>query len=826
MFLVIYIMNGGIDMIFEKRKLLAGMTAAAMAASMLAAVPVSAEATDQKVVSVSYNFTASGDAVFVNQYIGWDGVTKEIAEGTADYDFSPAGAKDGFTNLGYVSYWNSDTKTQDTEDDVTVKVNTITVNGYVFDGVEAAHADSEGVLTTDANGLINQWFGEAGHDIVSQDGEATLKFSADGITLVAAEQFAPEKPEESSSESPSDIDSSEIDGGDRDDTDPEVSKGVTVVAADGTESNYDIDVGNSVDILGNILSDEELLQVTSVKWTFTVDEKEAAAAVSGDKWVSGGVGFNSTVTGWEGHEWSFLDGVKDLTMTKVSDGVYELSYTSDEPIYAGEETNEYAQIWFQNWPVTEGEGDDAVDVNYAPSLKLVGIEITLTDTSEDPKEEESSKPEDSTPDSETDSKLEDSTSDDSSKPDDSQTDKATKNEGSATVVGNNSWWGSTPISLEDLLGDIAVEDLDYIVFTTDSPNQTIIAGNTNEVTGKNPDDGSDSYWKNFEMKDGKLTLKASDINFNDGYYNLNAVANNTDTTPYQVKWTAYAKDSENEEPDSQPDSSSSKPDTSSSKPDSSSSKADEPTSSAAESSDSKADSTAESSDSQADSTANSNTDSQDDSTPDQPAEPGSDTEVSEPDASDADSVSDSTAEPADDSTNTDPQTDPDSQADSEAPADDSSAPDNIDKVDLTPKVETVDVKGGAGDKAEDLDGVTLKVTDASGETKEYEVKDGKADFTGLPEGKYTVVAEKDGYAPRTYENSNLKDLSIELHKWGDIDGDNEITVKDSVRVTAHAKKIKALEGYDAVVGDIDQNSDINVKDSVRVTAAAKKIRAI
>ncbi len=101
---------------------------------------------------------------------------------------------------------------------------------------------------------------------------------------------------------------------------------------------------------------DEITKYVSVKFTISLDEAEAAdCAGGGETWVGGGVGFNSESTGWESHEWTpkALDEngnpVKELTLTKVSDGVYEVTFSREDGSSIFAATDTYAQIWLQDW---------------------------------------------------------------------------------------------------------------------------------------------------------------------------------------------------------------------------------------------------------------------------------------------------------------------------------------------------------------------------------------------------------------------------------------------------------------------------------------------
>ena len=171
-------------------KILAGMSAAAIAASMLAVSAVSAEEkTDEKAAAKTYSIESYSinvdvvgeDALFTAQYTSWAAKDAVLSAGKAqDIDLSPDAAEDGFTNLGYVQS-AADPK-EALPEGSTVTVNYITVNDIKFNmgDILSGEEDEDG---NSANGLLNEWWGDNGYDIVSDDGAYVLKFASSGITL-------------------------------------------------------------------------------------------------------------------------------------------------------------------------------------------------------------------------------------------------------------------------------------------------------------------------------------------------------------------------------------------------------------------------------------------------------------------------------------------------------------------------------------------------------------------------------------------------------------------------------------------------------------------
>ena len=177
-------------------KILAGMSAAAVAASMLAVSAVSAEEQKEEATAKTYPITSykinvdvvGEDALFTAQYTSWAGVNTTLSAGeNQTVDLSPAAAEDGFTNLGYVQ--SAADSEKPLPEGSSVKVNYIEVNDIKFTmgDVLSGEEDEDG---NTLNGLLNEWWGDNGHDIFSDDGAYVIKFAKSGLTL---QDFVPEE---------------------------------------------------------------------------------------------------------------------------------------------------------------------------------------------------------------------------------------------------------------------------------------------------------------------------------------------------------------------------------------------------------------------------------------------------------------------------------------------------------------------------------------------------------------------------------------------------------------------------------------------------------
>lgn len=113
------------------------------------------------------------------------------------------------------------------------------------------------------------------------------------------------------------------------------------------------------------MDDLKKANVTAVTFILNIDEKE----IANGSWIGGGLGTNAESTGWKGHEFTtqafvldkdgnyvdedgdgLADRVKECTLTKIADGKYAYTLTNGgKTIFA--DTDTYAQLWMQDWSI-------------------------------------------------------------------------------------------------------------------------------------------------------------------------------------------------------------------------------------------------------------------------------------------------------------------------------------------------------------------------------------------------------------------------------------------------------------------------------------------
>lgn len=96
---------------------------------------------------------------------------------------------------------------------------------------------------------------------------------------------------------------------------------------------------------------DHALVATVTKISVTIECRDRAfeqSITGGTDWYGGGFGVNSNSTGWDSHEWSIQDGVKELTMVPTDTRYqYKVTWDKGSPIFS--ESDTYAQAWIQDW---------------------------------------------------------------------------------------------------------------------------------------------------------------------------------------------------------------------------------------------------------------------------------------------------------------------------------------------------------------------------------------------------------------------------------------------------------------------------------------------
>ncbi len=100
----------------------------------------------------------------------------------------------------------------------------------------------------------------------------------------------------------------------------------------------------------------------------------------------------------------------------------------------------------------------------------------------------------------------------------------------------------------------------------------------------------------------------------------------------------------------------------------------------------------------------------------------------------------------------------------------------------------------------------------------------------LPEGEYTIVAAREGYAPREYDlvvdGSSISMDPIELNRLGDVNGDGRLTTIDAAMANGHAKGIALLSGYPFSCADVNGDGEITTIDAAMINAHVQGVEPL
>ncbi len=124
-----------------------------------------------------------------------------------------------------------------------------------------------------------------------------------------------------------------------------------------------------------------------------------------------------------------------------------------------------------------------------------------------------------------------------------------------------------------------------------------------------------------------------------------------------------------------------------------------------------------------------------------------------------------------------------------------------------------------------LKSVSAKLVSYDGTITRTVIVNSQGIVSDLPPGAYTMTVRKQGYAERKYTvymGTSNTGVKAELCELGDINGDGEITSKDSMLAVTYAKRSKTPIGYKFSIADMNIDGKVNTTDSLAVIAIAKK----
>lgn len=325
-------------------KILAGMSAAALAASMMAmAASAASDFTNNK---GAWEFTdaktvmADADGKIVINYTGvegwndigfgfsvdesWKQVSLPTEKGTHDYEI----------------------KISDITANLVEKVNNKEVPTTIKDISTMSYGKIEGFNKCTINSVT---YVPSSKDTSSSTADATS-------STVAGDSS---KAEETSSAAAGDSSKADDTSKPADDSKPaDTKKDVDPMTLKTDLKTADGKVENTAVVLLTELNKDGSVKATSVldgtgltnldvygaTFNITLGDTLAAKLEAGD-WVGGGIGWNSESTKWNAAEYSWQDGVKEITAVKQADGSYNVTRTSDKAVFTGTDT--YSQAWLQ-----------------------------------------------------------------------------------------------------------------------------------------------------------------------------------------------------------------------------------------------------------------------------------------------------------------------------------------------------------------------------------------------------------------------------------------------------------------------------------------------
>lgn len=360
-------------------KILAGMSAMALAASMMS-MAVSADETATKkalfTVTVGKDDLAAGkngagpknncykldpaeklskdvlatvdkiEAVvtndnYVNGTIG--------ANTNASTEFAKAGTLENKTAGTYTWTWSDvgGLRVDDGKVDLEIQFWWMNANGDDKTGYTTATTTVDKVVLYDKSGKV----------LLTYGGDETTSSAADATSSTVAGDSS--KAEETSSAAAGDSSKADDTSKPADDSKPaDTKKDVDPMTLKTDLKTADGKVENTAVVLLTELNKDGSVKATSVldgtgltnldvygaTFNITLGDTLAAKLEAGD-WVGGGIGWNSESTKWNAAEYCWQDGVKEITAVKQADGSYNVTRTSDKAVFTGTDT--YSQAWLQ-----------------------------------------------------------------------------------------------------------------------------------------------------------------------------------------------------------------------------------------------------------------------------------------------------------------------------------------------------------------------------------------------------------------------------------------------------------------------------------------------
>lgn len=117
----------------------------------------------------------------------------------------------------------------------------------------------------------------------------------------------------------------------------------------------------------------------------------------------------------------------------------------------------------------------------------------------------------------------------------------------------------------------------------------------------------------------------------------------------------------------------------------------------------------------------------------------------------------------------------------------------------------------------------LQTLSKTGNTGTYE-------FENVEDGTYTIIITKNNHVTRFYTVVVADGVAVtqdlKIHLVGDITGDGKVNAVDVARVNAHAKGVKALEGYEFDCANANADTKVNAVDVALVNAHSKGVKSL